>query len=140
MNDKFLKAAYCLLICGSSLWSSSCSSSKAGTVSGANASEPESPLVVAVARVRREDLSHQLTVSAELRPYREVELYAKVAGYLKEIRVDAGDSVRRGSVIATLEIPEFNNDLNQATASRKRAENEVARARGEVRRAEAALD
>jgi RND family efflux transporter MFP subunit len=138
MNDKFLKAAYCLLVCGSGLSIFSCASSKAGPVS------PVSPVsgegAVAVAKVRREDLSQQLTISAELRPYREIELYAKVAGYLKEIRVDAGDSVRQGSVIATLEIPEFDNDLNQAAASRKRSENEVARARSEVRRAQAALD
>jgi RND family efflux transporter MFP subunit len=140
MNDKFLKAAYCLLLCGSSLSLSSCSSSKAGPVTGANASKQEIPGAVAVAKVRREDLSQQLTISAEFRPYREIDLHAKVAGYLKEIRVDVGDSVRQGGVIATLEIPEFNNDLNQAAASRRRSESEVTRARSEVRRAQSALD
>jgi RND family efflux transporter MFP subunit len=140
MNNKYLTAAYCLLVCGSSFWSSSCSSSKAGPAPGANALKQKSHGAVAVAKVRREDLSQQLTVSAELRPYREVDLYAKVAGYLKEIRVDAGDRVRQGSVIATLEVPEFNNDLNQAAATRRRSESEVTRARAEVRRAQAALD
>jgi RND family efflux transporter MFP subunit len=140
MNDKFLKAAYPLLICGSALLISSCSSSEAGPISGANASKPEAATTVAVARVGREDLSQQLTLAAEFRPYREIDLHAKVAGYLKEIRVDVGARVRQGRLIATLEIPEFNNDLNQAAASRKRSESEVIRARSEVQRAQSALD
>jgi outer membrane protein TolC len=38
MSDKLLKAAYCLLLCGSALLISSCSSSEAGPISSANAS------------------------------------------------------------------------------------------------------
>jgi RND family efflux transporter MFP subunit len=141
MKDKFPKAAYCLLLCGSALLMSSCSSSgQAGPLSGADASNQETPGAVAVAKVGREDLSQQLTLAAEFRPYREVDLHAKVAGYLKEIRVEVGDSVRQGRVIATLEIPEFNNDLSQAAASRKRSESEVMRARSEVQRSQSAFD
>ncbi|MGH9768565.1 MAG: efflux RND transporter periplasmic adaptor subunit [Blastocatellia bacterium] len=76
-------------------------------------SEQESPVTVAVAKAGREDLSQQLALGAEFRPYREIDLHAKVAGYVKEIGVEVGDSVRQGQLIATLEIPEFNNDLNQ---------------------------
>jgi RND family efflux transporter MFP subunit len=141
MSNRFLKVVFCLLLCGSALLISACSSSgKAGSPTGADASKQENPVTVAVAKVGREDLSHQLALAAEFRPYREIDLYAKVAGYLKEIRVEAGDRVRQGQLIATLEIPEFNNDLNQAAASRRRSESEVARARSEVQRAQSTLD
>jgi RND family efflux transporter MFP subunit len=93
-----------------------------------------------VAKVVREDLSQHLTLAAEFRPYREIDLHAKVAGYLKDIGVEVGDSVRQGQLIATLEIPEFNSDLNQASAARKRSESDVLRARSEVQRAQSVLN
>jgi RND family efflux transporter MFP subunit len=78
--------------------------------------------VVAVARVDREDLFRQITIPAEFRPYAEVELHAKVSGYLKELRVDIGDHVQAGELLALLEVPELTDDLNHAIASRARAE------------------
>ncbi len=85
-------------------------------------------------------LSQKLTLAAEFRPMQEVELHAKVAGYLKSISVDVGDYVRKGKVIATLEVPEFRSDLTQAAATRKRSEVDVVRARAEVQRAKSVYD
>ena len=42
------------------------------------------PVTVAVAKVVREDLAQEQTFEAEFRPYQEIDLHAKVAGYLKE--------------------------------------------------------
>lgn len=42
--------------------------------------------VVAVVRAEPADLSRGLTLAAEFRPYQEVEIHAKMAGYLKEIK------------------------------------------------------
>jgi len=89
---------------------------------------------VAVARVERQDLQRNLTVSAEFRPYQEVDLHAKVAGYLKEITVDVGDRVKEGQLIATLEIPELAAEDSQAEATRKRSEAELVHARSELSR------
>jgi RND family efflux transporter MFP subunit len=83
---------------------------------------------VSVARVARQDLERDLVLSAEFRPYEEVDLHAKVAGYLKEIRVDVGDRVQTGQLIATLEIPEMVDEGTQAEATRKRSESELAHA------------
>lgn len=42
----------------------------------------------------------------EARPYAAVTLYAKVSGYLKTVKVDKGDVVRKGQVLAIIESPE----------------------------------
>jgi RND family efflux transporter MFP subunit len=75
-----------------------------------------------VAVVTKKDLFNALTIQAEFRPYQEVELHAKVAGYLREIRVDFGDRVKAGDLIAVLEIPELHDELDSAIASEQRAE------------------
>lgn len=97
-------------------------------------------VTVAVAQVSRENLSQGLTLAAEFRPFQEIDLHAKVAGYLREIRVDVGDQVRQGQIIASLEIPEFKSDLTQAAASRKRSESDVIRAQSELQRTQSVYD
>src|SRR5689334_18173042 len=73
----------------------------------ANAPTTAGPPVVAVAEARTSSLSSDVTLTAEFRPYQEVEVHAKVAGYLKQISVDVGDRVTAGQLLATLEIPEM---------------------------------
>ncbi len=93
---------------------------------------------VAVIPVKRQAISNSLDLVAEFRPYREIDLMSKVSGYVNRISVDIGDRVRTGSVLATLEIPEMNDDLARAKASIDRSTSDVARARDEIRRAESA--
>lgn len=78
--------------------------------------------VAGVARVTREDLFKEVTIPAEFRPYEEVELHAKVSGYVKQMNVDFGDKVKTGQLLATLEIPELRDELNNAQATEKKAE------------------
>ena len=82
----------------------------------------ESVSTVAVAPVVRRDLYRELRIQAEFRPYLEVELHAKVAGYLKSITVDFGDRVKAGDTIATIEVPELGEELDHALAAEQRAE------------------
>src|SRR5436190_1084788 len=93
---------------------------------------------VAVAKVTKEALSHNVILTAEFRPFQEIDVMAKVSGYVKEIKVDVGDRVQQGQLLATLEIPEMINDLTRARAAVERSSAEVARARDEVQRAESA--
>ena len=76
---------------------------------------PDAP-TVAVAKATIEDLSHGLVLTAEFKPYQEVDLMAKVAGYVKQINVDVGDRVTEGQVLAILEIPEMADDRARAQA------------------------
>ena len=85
--------------------------------------------VVAAARVERGDLGHEVSFEAELRPYQEVELHARVSGYLETMKVDAGDLVKEGQVIATLDVPELRVDIEHALASERRSKAEIVRAK-----------
>jgi RND family efflux transporter MFP subunit len=76
---------------------------------------------VAVAQVTREDLFNDVPMPAEFRPYLQVELHAKVSGYVDQINVDIGDRVKAGQLLATLEMPELTNELARAVAAEKRA-------------------
>jgi RND family efflux transporter MFP subunit len=89
--------------------------------SAAAALEPATPpLPVAVARACRGDLYNEVTLLAEFRPYLQVELHAKVSGYLEQINVDIGDKVKAGQLLAKLEVPELNDELNRAIATLNR--------------------
>jgi len=75
-----------------------------------------------VAKVTREDLYKKVTIAAEFRPYVEVELHAKVSGYVNQMNVDFGDKVKAGQLLATLEVPELQDELDNAQAMEQKAE------------------
>jgi RND family efflux transporter MFP subunit len=83
----------------------------------AAAAEPTAPVAVA----RRMPLRSTLTLSGEFKPFQEVDLHAKVAGYIRRISVDVGDRVRTGQVLAVLEVPELDAQVQEAGASLDRA-------------------
>jgi RND family efflux transporter MFP subunit len=93
---------------------------------------------VAVVQVTRANLSSDLVLTAEFEPFQEVDVMAKVSGYIKQIKVDIGDRVQEGQLLATLEIPEMQDDLTRAAAAIEEANAELATARDEVQRAESA--
>src|SRR5437899_9478463 len=95
-----------------------------------------SSAIVAVSKVATADLTRDIVLTGEFRPYQVIDLHAKVAGYLKRITVDVGDRVQAGQLIATLEIPEMKDDLAHAAATIKRGISEVQRAQRELENAE----
>jgi len=94
------------------------------------------PTGASVARVTRGDLASTLTVAGQFQPYQEVDLHAKVSGYIRHINVDIGDRVRIGQVIATLEVPELNAQLAGAQAEVRHSQSEIDRAKSQVAGAE----
>jgi RND family efflux transporter MFP subunit len=97
----------------------------------------DAPPRAAVVQVRRAPLSNTLSIAGEFLPYQEVELHAKVAGYIRNINVDIGDRVRKGQVLAVLEIPELVAQLEAASAGVRHSQDEITHAQNEVSRAEA---
>jgi RND family efflux transporter MFP subunit len=95
---------------------------------------------VAVAEATRADLSSDLDLTAEFEPYQEVDVMAKVSGYIREIKVDIGDRVAKDQLLATLEIPEMQDDLTRAAAAIEEANANLAAARDELQRDQSAYD
>ena len=94
--------------------------------------------VVAASRAVRTDLKNDVTLTAELEPYYEVDVMAKEAGYIRHMLVDIGDHVKAGQLICVLEIPELQDDLQRAKADVQTATAEQSAAEEDRRRAVAA--
>jgi membrane fusion protein, multidrug efflux system len=73
----------------------------------------DTPAVVPVT-VTKGKLTSSITVPGELSPYNTVNLYAKIASYVKNLYVDIGSQVHTGELLATLEAPEINQQLDEA--------------------------
>lgn len=50
---------------------------------------------------------YEISVPAELKPFEQVAVYAKVTGFVQRMYVDRGDRVRKGQLLAILEAPEM---------------------------------
>ena len=95
-------------------------------------------VIAAVAPVRRGSLQNSLTISGAFKPFQDVDVHAKVAGYIRSIYVDVGDHVKTGQTIAVLEVPELSAELAGADAAVRRSQQEIRRAQGDVQRAKSA--
>jgi RND family efflux transporter MFP subunit len=71
---------------------------------------------VRVAEVTLAPGSRTVVLPGEVHAWAQATLYAKVAGYLRSIRVDKGDTVRRGDLIAEIESPEVDESVRSAAA------------------------
>lgn len=91
------------------------------------------PLTVPIVKADRENLSKNISLYGEFRPYQEILVHAKVSGYVQSIQVDIGDHVRTGDPLAKLEVPELNDDLNKASAVLAKSQEEVERAEADYR-------
>jgi len=94
-------------------------------------------VTVGVTRVVKKTLSREITLSSELVPFQEIDVYAKESGYVQKLNVDYGAHMKAGQVIATLEIPELQAQLQQDQAEIKNAMNQVTRADNELKRYDA---
>jgi RND family efflux transporter MFP subunit len=72
---------------------------------------------VLVTRVQHAPPSRSLEIPATIHGFVETPIYAKIAGYLKAIKVDKGDRVTAGQVLAVLESPEIDQQVANARAN-----------------------
>jgi RND family efflux transporter MFP subunit len=94
-------------------------------------------VTVGVTKVVKKSLGRHITLSSELVPFQEIDVYAKESGYVKKLMVDYGTHVRVGQVMAILEIPELEAQLQEDRAEIKDAYNQVTRAQHELARYQA---
>ena len=94
------------------------------TVLGAESQELSTPTVTVVSPKPGQP-SAGLSLPAEIKPWIEAPIYARANGYLKRRFVDIGSHVNEGQVLAEIDTPELNQELE--------------RTRGQLAQAEAAL-
>src|ERR1700680_1069517 len=106
----------------------------------AGAEETVNAPAAAVVKVARRNIADSLEIASEFQPFQEVDIYAKVSGYIHKLNVDYGTHVKQGQVLAVLEIPELQQQLQQDEASVRRSEQDLARAHEELNRAQSAYN
>ncbi|MFT4030989.1 MAG: efflux RND transporter periplasmic adaptor subunit [Siphonobacter sp.] len=79
------------------------------------------PLVNVIQAQRLADTSG-LVLPGQIMPYRETQIYARTQGFIRQRFVDIGSHVRRGSLLATVEAPELDQDILKARADLKLAQ------------------
>jgi RND family efflux transporter MFP subunit len=94
-----------------------------------NPTKAESAPRIEVVRPRRVTVAQRLQTNATLEAFEEADLFAKVSGYLSDVRVDIGDHVKAGQVLAVIDVPEMEQELAEARAQLKSKQSslEVAR-------------
>ncbi|HEV2290005.1 MAG TPA: efflux RND transporter periplasmic adaptor subunit [Candidatus Acidoferrales bacterium] len=109
----------------------------AGALAGCGASSksaaaaaPDIPRA-AVVPVTRRNISTTLEIASEFQPFQEIDVYAKVSGYIKKLYFDWGTHVQAGQLMAVLEIPELQQQIQHDEAA-------LAEAGGELHRAQSA--
>ncbi len=84
-------------------------------------------------------LAHRLQTNATLEAFEETDLFAKISGYVSEVRVDIGDHVKARQVLAVIDLPEMQKELNEAEAELESKKSMLERARRQIGRFKAKL-
>jgi RND family efflux transporter MFP subunit len=114
-------------------------------LSGCNASQDvrageraqEDVVTVGVTPIVRKPIFRQLTLSSELVPFQEIDVFAKESGYIKQLLVDYGTRVKTGQLLAVLEIPELEIQIQQDAAAVQSATDQVMHAQKQIDQIEA---
>jgi membrane fusion protein (multidrug efflux system) len=89
-------------------------------LAGCHHEDPDSPTMsaqVVVIRPQRGEAVRSIALPGDVVGYYQSALYAKVTGYLKNILVDKGDRVKKGQVLADIEVPELRQRLDRARSN-----------------------
>jgi len=76
----------------------------------------DSALPVQIMKPQRQDVSYTITLPANVSPWYQATLYAKVPGYLTSMGFDKGDAVNKGQLLAVIDAPEVEQQYRQAEA------------------------
>ncbi len=88
---------------------------------------PASGIELAAVQPTTGAIHRWVALPATLAPFQQVQLCARVAGYVKTVSVDRGDTVTPGQLLAQIEVPEIEADLVKLKAEQEAAEIELRR-------------
>lgn len=102
--------------------------------------DEEIKLVVKAIHPRKGELQRLSTQPGSVQAFESVKLFAKVPGFLKKQTVDIGDTVKKGQVLAVVDVPELEAALKRSKAGLQQAESKVEQMEARVTSAAAELD
>jgi RND family efflux transporter MFP subunit len=107
----------------------------------AKSTEVDSRPRIEVVHPHRLTVAQRLQTNATLAAFEEADLFAKVTGYVSDVRVDIGDHVKAGQVLAVIDLPEMEKQLaeDEAQLASKQSALETARLQVDHDRANRAL-
>jgi len=112
--------------------------SACGRTKEVRADDPANAPSASVARVTRQTITDRLEIASEFQPFQEINVYAKVSGYVQKLNIDWGTHVREGQVMAILEIPELEQQLQLDEAALRKSQHDLKRAHEELNRSQSA--
>src|SRR2546426_11464917 len=92
------------------------------------------PHTVTVIRATRPAASVPLALPGDVRAFEETKIYARADGYLLQWKTDIGAKVEAGQVLAQIDSPELDQELNQARAVLGQAQANLILARSSAER------
>src|SRR5215471_1732404 len=97
-----------------------------------NSTKADTPPSVEIVRPRRITVAQHLQTNATLEAFEEADLFANVSGYLSDVRVDIGDHVKTGQVLAVIDVPEMKQELAEAEAQLESKKSSLESARRQI--------
>ncbi|MBX3256306.1 MAG: efflux RND transporter periplasmic adaptor subunit [Chitinophagaceae bacterium] len=84
--------------------------------------------------VKEQPLSSYVKLPGQLKPFEEVNIYARVNGFVESVKVDRGSIVRKNQVLLTLEAPEIESQVQAAMSKFTHAQENAAASKDKYRR------
>jgi HlyD family secretion protein len=104
------------------------------------ADEPSGDVKVEVVKPHKGGIARTTTQPGTVESFESARMYSKVSGYLKEQHVDIGDEVNKGDVLATIDMPELEKEVQRDEAAVEQAEAHVVQMEAAVESAKADYD
>jgi RND family efflux transporter MFP subunit len=95
--------------------------------------------VVDVVAPRRAESTGELLLPADARALQETSIYPRASGYLKKLLVDIGDHVKAGQLLAEIDTPEIDAQLNASRAALRQAQANLAKSKADLDLAQTTL-
>ncbi|MFV8442261.1 efflux RND transporter periplasmic adaptor subunit [Flavobacterium sp. LB2P44] len=107
MKNKLFKKSFLLLVLATVL--TACNTSEKKEIAAI-----ETAPVIETFTISKEKLATVIRIPAELTGFQQVDIYAKVSSFVKELKVDIGSQVKKGQLLIILEAPEISSQLAAA--------------------------
>ena len=96
--------------------------------------------IVDVALPKRPPTSGNLVLPADARAMQETPIYPRANGYLKRLLVDIGDKVKAGDLLAEIDTPEIDAQLNEARAALEQSRANLTKSKADLALAQSTLN